>query len=79
MMTTIKVKMLVSCIGRQPNSDTWVFNSDLQVDKHGDEIQDHEYYWLVSIIIALIFHCNDIVMTCIIMDDCHLIILMQAL
>lgn len=40
-------KTLVTCVGRQPNSDIWVFNADTQVDGNGHLIHhdDQQYYW----------------------------------
>ena len=42
-----KVKTFVSCIGRQPRSDVWIFNPDVQVDIHGRQlsVDEQEYYW----------------------------------
>ena len=42
-----KVKTLVSCIGRQPESDVWVLSPTVQVDGYGQEIplDRHEFYW----------------------------------
>lgn len=42
-----KWKTLVSCIGRQPESDVWVFSPSIQVDINGKEVPLHEqeFYW----------------------------------
>ena len=42
-----QVKTLVSCVGRQPNSEVWVFSPIVHVDIHGRQIEfcDQEYYW----------------------------------
>ena len=37
------VKHLVVCVGRQPESNVWVFGPDLQVDAKGREIQPKNY------------------------------------
>ncbi len=40
-----QVKTLVSCIGRQPDTDVWVFNPHVQIDKLGCEMQRHKFFW----------------------------------
>lgn len=42
-------KKMVTCVGRQPGSDIWVFGPELQVDHRGKQIKKdyEEYYWLV--------------------------------
>ena len=40
-------KTLVSRVGRQPNSNTWVLSPDVQVDHHGQLIpkRHQKFYW----------------------------------
>jgi len=40
-------KRIVTCIGRQPGSNTWVFNPDIQIDMNGSLIEKDEqcYIW----------------------------------
>lgn len=40
---------MVTCIGRQPQSSVWVFNSEIQINAMGELIpkEDQEYFWLV--------------------------------
>ena len=40
-------KRIVTCIGRQPGSNTWVFNPDTQIDMNGSLIEKDEqcYIW----------------------------------
>lgn len=41
------VKTLVSRVGRQPKSEVWVFNPDVQVDQNGEIIpfEKQSFYW----------------------------------
>ena len=41
------IKTLVLCIGKQPNSSTWVLNSNLQLEGNGQLIPEKEqnYFW----------------------------------
>ena len=40
-------KTLVTCVGRQPRSTTWVLGPNVQVDSSGDMIpvEDQQFYW----------------------------------
>ena len=40
-------KTLVTCVGRQPCSTTWVLGPNVQVDSSGDiiPVEDQQFYW----------------------------------
>lgn len=42
-------KTLVTCVGRQPASSTWVLGPDVQINSSGELIplEEHQYYWSV--------------------------------
>lgn len=47
-------KTLVSRVGRQPDSSTWVLSPHVQIDRHGKEIpkQKQKFFWSVSIMFS---------------------------
>ena len=41
-----RMKLLVTCVGRQPFSSTWVLGPNVQVNSSGNLIpEDQQYYW----------------------------------
>ena len=73
-----RVKTLVTCIGRQPNSDVWVFSPSVQVDSEGLEIplDQQQYYWYVYILINQLMLIIKLIASCFIVQVnlylCHL-------
>ena len=50
-------KTLVTCVGRQPDSSTWVLGPDVQIDDRGELIppEEQQYYW--SVLILKLYKC----------------------
>ena len=46
----LKQKTLVTCVGRQPCSSTWVLAPDIHIDQFGQLIpqEQQEYFWYVT-------------------------------
>ena len=44
---THRTMIMVTCVGKQPDSNIWVFNSETQINAQGELIskQNQEYYW----------------------------------
>ena len=43
----LQPKILVSCLGKQPDSETWVLSKDVQIDSKGHLIpkENQKYFW----------------------------------